>query len=166
MVCVMRRGHPAARGRLGLASLLRLQHLRVSISPVDSRFVDDALARLGHRRRVAANVPHWLVVPEILRVTDLVAVMPERLADVLARAPDGFARHDLPLPETSFEWSLYWHRRHEGSAQHKWLRGMVAEAVGAAPEDDARPEDRYNLACLSAVPAVRRSAPFHASAEG
>lgn len=58
MVCVMRQGHPAARGRLDLERLLGLQHLRVSISPVDSRFVDDALARRGHRRRVAANVPH------------------------------------------------------------------------------------------------------------
>jgi DNA-binding transcriptional LysR family regulator len=131
MVCVMRKGHPAARGRLDLERLLRLQHLRVSISPVDSRFVDDALARVGRRRRVAANVPHWLVVPEVLRTTDLVAVMPERLADVLARAADGFARRDLPLPETAFDWALYWHRRHEGSAQHAWLRGVVAKAIRA-----------------------------------
>ena len=129
MVCVMRQGHPAARGQLDLDRLLGLQHLRVSISPVDSRFVDDALARLGHRRRLAINVPHWLVVPEVLRATDLVAVMPERLADVLARTVDGFARRDLPLPETAFEWALYWHRRQEGSAQHAWLRGVVANAI-------------------------------------
>ena len=131
MVCVMRRDHPAARGRLDLERLLTLQHLRVSISPVDSRFVDDALARLGRRRRVAANVPHWLVVPEVLRATDLVAVMPQRLADVLARAADGFARRELPLPETAFDWALYWHRRHEGSAQHAWLRNLVASSMQA-----------------------------------
>jgi len=129
MVCVMRQGHPAARSRLDLKRLLGLQHLRVSISPVDSRFVDDALARLARRRRVATNVPHWLVVPEVLRATDLVAVMPERLADVLARVADGFARRDLPLPETAFEWALYWHRRHEGSAQHAWLRGLVTNSI-------------------------------------
>jgi DNA-binding transcriptional LysR family regulator len=74
-------------------------------------------------------VPHWLVVPEVLRATDLVAVMPERLADVLARGSDGFARRDLPLASTSFEWSLYWHRRHEGSLQHEWLRRTVGGAV-------------------------------------
>ncbi|WP_207538817.1 LysR family transcriptional regulator [Sabulicella rubraurantiaca] len=130
MVCVMRQAHPSARGRLDLERLLALQHLRVSISPVDSRFVDDALTRMGRSRRVAANVPHWLVVPEVLRATDLVAVMPERLADVLAREADGFARRDLPLPETAFEWALYWHRRHEGSAQHAWLRGLVMRAIG------------------------------------
>jgi len=129
MVCVMRQDHPATRVLLDLECLLGLQHLRVSISPVDSRFVDDALARLGRMRRVAGNVPHWLVVPEVLRATDLVAVMPERLANVLARAADGFAQRDLPLPETAFEWALYWHRRHEGSAQHAWLRSLVANSI-------------------------------------
>lgn len=133
MVCVMRKGHPATRGRFDIPRLLALQHLRVSISPVDSRFVDDALARLGLRRQVAANLPHWLVVPEVLRQTDLVAVMPERLADVLASTMDGFARRDLPLAETRFEWSLYWHRRHEGSAQHSWLRSVVAAAISPPP---------------------------------
>jgi DNA-binding transcriptional LysR family regulator len=129
MVCVMRKGHPAARGPLGIEEFLGLKHLRVSISPVDSRFVDDVLARGGRRRNVAANVPHWLVVPEVLRSTDLVAVMPERLTDVLARPGDGFVRRDLPLPEVAFEWALYWHRRHEGTTQHAWLRGLVAEAT-------------------------------------
>jgi DNA-binding transcriptional LysR family regulator len=131
MVCVMRRSHPAAHGRFDLERLLALQHLRVSISPMDSRFVDDVLARLARRRYVAANVPHWLVVPEVLRATDLVAVMPERFADVLARAEDGFARRDLPLPETAFEWALYWHRRHEGSAPHTWLRELVRNSIQA-----------------------------------
>jgi DNA-binding transcriptional LysR family regulator len=129
MICLMRRQHPAAHGRFDLDRLLGLQHLRVSISPIDSRFVDDALSRLGHRRCVSASVPHWLVVPAVLLTTDLVAVMPERLAEVLAPPEKGFARRDLPLPETSFEWSLYWHRRHNGSSQHKWLRGIVAETV-------------------------------------
>lgn len=131
MVCLMRQDHPAARGPFGLEQLLALGHLRASISPVDSRFVDDALARLGRRRRVVANVPHWLVVPEVLRATDLVAVMPERLANVLARPADGFMRRDLPLAEAAFEWALYWHRRHAGSAQHAWLRGLVTGAVRA-----------------------------------
>ena len=74
-------------------------------------------------------MPHWLVVPEVLRATDLVAVMPQRLADVLARAADGFSRRELPLPETAFEWALYWHRRHDGSAQHAWLRYLVATSM-------------------------------------
>lgn len=129
MVSVMRAGHPAARGRLGLERLLDAPHPRVSIRLIDARFVDDALARLSRRRRVAANAPHWLVLPAVLRATGLVAVMPQRLADVLARPADGFVRPDLPLAESAFEWVLYRHRRHEGGAPHAWLRDLVAGAA-------------------------------------
>lgn len=129
MVCVLRRGHPAARRPLDVGSFLRLDHLRVSISPVDSRFVDDVLARLGLRRRVALNVPHWLVVPEVLRATDMVAVMPERLARVLAAPADGFVLREVPFESSSFDWALYWHRRREGSAEHDWFRTILVTAI-------------------------------------
>ena len=69
---------------------------------MDSRFVDDVLARLGERRRVTLNLPHWLVVPEVLRTTDLVAVMPERLASVLASPRDGFARRERNSADSEF----------------------------------------------------------------
>lgn len=131
MVCVMRKGHPATREPLDIERFIALQQLRVSISPVDSRFVDDVLARLGERRRVTLNLPHWLVVPEVLRTTDLVAVMPERLASVLASPRDGFARRELPFATEPFEWSLYWHRRHEGSRAHVYLRHMVSDCIRA-----------------------------------
>jgi DNA-binding transcriptional LysR family regulator len=140
MVCVLREGHPAARQRLDMAAFLRLDHLRVSISPVDRRFVDDVLARKGRSRRVALNVPHWLVVPEILRTTDMVAVMPERLANVLASPADGFALRALPFASSSFEWALYWHRRREGSAEHAWFRQLLVAAIRGA--DDSIPPAR------------------------
>lgn len=131
MVCVMRRDHWAAHGPLDTGRFLSLDHLRVSISPVDSRFVDDVLARMGYRRRIAVNVPHWLVVPEVLRATDLATVMPTRLADVLARREDGFVHREIPFGSSSFDWALYWHRRHDGSAAHAWLREVVTEAMRA-----------------------------------
>lgn len=145
MVCVFRRGHPATRRPLDIERFLRLDHLRVSISPVDSRFVDDVLARMGQRRRVALNVPHWLVVPAVLRLTDMVAVMPERLANVLAAPTDGFTLRDVPFESSSFEWALYWHRRREGSAEHDWFRRLLAVAIQGATEPGggaARPRAR------------------------
>ena len=78
------------------------------------------------------NVPHWLVVPEILRATDLVSVMSARLADVLARPGEGFVHRDPPFAPSAFEWSLYRHRRHESSAPLSWLRGVIVQAVRAS----------------------------------
>ena len=131
MVCLMRRGHPAADKELTLESFLALGHLRVSISPTDSRFVDDVLAKAHRRRRIALNLPHWLVVPEVVRRTDLVAVMPERLGKVFATGPSRVVLRDLPFASAPFDWSLYWHRRHEGSRAHVWLRRLVGDAVRA-----------------------------------
>lgn len=42
----------------------------------------------------------WLYQRSLL-ATDLIAVMPERLANVLAQPENGFARNDLPLPAPS-----------------------------------------------------------------
>jgi predicted ABC-type transport system involved in lysophospholipase L1 biosynthesis ATPase subunit len=41
---------------------------------------DDALAALGRTRRVGLSVSSFLVLPEILAVSDMIAVVPRRLA--------------------------------------------------------------------------------------
>lgn len=131
MVCVMRAGHPLAGRPLTLEAFVGLSHMKVSMSPTDSRFVDDVLARLGRQRRVALNVPHWLVVPDILRATELVAVMSERLARTF-EAGGGLVLQDLPFASEKFQWASYWHRRHEGSRALAWIRGALRQAAGGS----------------------------------
>lgn len=125
MVCVMRKGHPAATKSLSLENFLAARHLKVSMSPTDLRFVDDVLARQGLARRVALNVPHWLLVPHILEQSDLLSVMPRRLATALGRP--SLSIKDLPFASESFEWSMYWHKRHHGNQSLLWLRKSLRE---------------------------------------
>ncbi|MGB3487127.1 MAG: LysR family transcriptional regulator [Xanthobacteraceae bacterium] len=127
MVCVMRDGHPAAQHPLTMETFLQAAHLKVSMSPTDLRFVDDVLARQGMTRRVAVNVPHWLLVPHVLRESDLLSVMPRRLA--FAMVSEDLAIRDLPFASEPFEWSMYWHRRHDASQDLGWLRSVFSEAV-------------------------------------
>jgi hypothetical protein len=48
------------------------------------RFVSAEMSsRGGSSRDVALNVPHWLIVSRVLARTDLISVMPERLADAI-----------------------------------------------------------------------------------
>jgi DNA-binding transcriptional LysR family regulator len=136
MVCVMRSEHPVASRPLTLEAFLDARHAKVSMSPTDLRFVDAALARLGLARQVALNVPHWLLVPHILRQSDLLAVMPRRFARALHQ--QRLAIRELPLPSEPFEWSIYWHRRHDGDAALRWLRShfvAAAEAPGGPGGD-------------------------------
>jgi len=128
MVCLVRTGHPL-RSAVGIDAFLAHRHLRISISPTDSRFVDNILASLGRRRDVAVNIPHWLLVPPLVRTSDLVAVMPERLAQVMIRETNGLATVDLPFASDRFHWALYWHRRHDQRPAHKWLRDLIVTAA-------------------------------------
>jgi len=122
----MRKSHRLASRRLTLDTFLAERHVRVSMSPTDLRFVDDVLAERRLKRNTALNVPHWLVVPQILRHTDYLAVMPARLADKFAQK--ALVVRDLPFASAAFEWKLYWHRRHDDNPAILWLRTQFRTA--------------------------------------
>jgi DNA-binding transcriptional LysR family regulator len=126
MVCIMRKSHPAAGRRFTLESFIAQEHVKVSMSPTDVRFVDDVLARRGHQRKIVLNVPHWLVVPHVLKKTELLAVIPGHLAQALM--DDGLRMEELPFQSVPFHWMMYWHRRYDQSKANRWLRDQVRQA--------------------------------------
>ena len=126
MVCLMRKSHPLAREELTREAFLAQRHLKTSMSPADLRFVDDVLAREGLERNVGLNVPHWLIVPRVLARSELVAVVPQRFAAAVAGR--SLVLRELSFASGSFEWTLYWHRRHEGSRANGWLRDAIRKA--------------------------------------
>lgn len=126
MVCVMSERHPLAHKRLTLPAFLAQHHIKVSISPLDGRYVDGALAKMGTSRKVALNVPHWLLVPRLLSDSSMVSVLSERYAKLVGA---GLVLHGLPFPGTDFNWSLYWHRRYDATPVHCWLREMLNETA-------------------------------------
>lgn len=129
-VCALRRGHPdAADGRLPLDRFCALDHVLVSYS--GSRFsgvTDRALAALGRERRVVLSVTSFLVLPDILRTSDLVAVVPSRLVEGV----EGLAVLDPPLRIPGFTKTAAWHERVHRDAGHRWLRGLLFETCGPA----------------------------------
>lgn len=122
MVCLMREGHPLGTGTVTMKKFLAFSHVRVAMSPTDIRFVDSVLGK-GLQRDVALTVPHWLLVPRILASTDLITVMSERAARQFVDS--GTVMRPLPFPAGQFDWTMYWHRRHEHSRAHQWLRGQM-----------------------------------------
>ena len=121
----MRRGHPLASQGMTLERFMDARHLKVSMSPTDRRFVDDILRKTGLSRRVAVNVPHWLLVPHVLRQTDLISVMPERFAGAIG---GDLVTLEVPFASDPFEWRLYRHRRHDGNPAVNWLCDRLRQA--------------------------------------
>ena len=127
-VCVVRRGHPIAKKRMTLARFVSLPHAMVAPGGRPGGFVDDALAAIGERRRVACAVPHFLVAPHVIAGTDMVLTLGERVARTFA------AQLDLvvlppPIELGKFTVSLMWHERNADDPGHAWLRTLLREAA-------------------------------------
>ncbi|WP_158784974.1 LysR family transcriptional regulator [Pantoea sp. BAV 3049] len=123
-VCIMRSDHPQAREALTLDRFCKLD--QVLVSHTGGRFsgaTDEALAKIGKKRRVVMAVNSFLMLPEILRVSDLIAVTPYRLA----ATTDGMVVKTPPLPVAGFTKTLAWHDRTHRDAGHRWLRATLTE---------------------------------------
>lgn len=127
-LCAARKGHPAFAHKLTLRRYAGLDHLQVSLSGEPSGMVDEALRRHGARRTVVLTVGHFLVAPEILATTDLVATEPARvLAPAAARL--GLATAAAPIALPSFAVVLAWPRRLGADDGIAWLRREIAAAA-------------------------------------
>jgi DNA-binding transcriptional LysR family regulator len=129
-VCVMRDDHPAAKpGALTLERFCALDHALVSYDGgVFHGVTDDALEGLGRSRRVALSVTSFLVLPRILRGSDLIAVVPRRLID----PGDGLAIVEVPVNVPGFSKTLAWHERTHRSPGHQWIREILFDVSSSA----------------------------------
>lgn len=135
-VCAVRRDHPRAAKQISLDEFCSLQH--VLISPSGGAFVaqtDAALAVLGRSRSVRLSVPHFLLIPEILARSDMMAVLPERLARAHA---DRLQVMEVPFELPPFTIAEVWHERTHRDPARVWLRQSLAELM----EKDSAPMQR------------------------
>ncbi len=123
-VCLFRRGHRLDKRRITLAEFQAAEHVLVVSEGTGHGKVDELLERAGVHRRVRLSVPHFVAVGHILKDTDMVATVPERLALALAE-PFGLAHrpHPAALPEIAI--NLFWHARFHKDPANEWLRGIL-----------------------------------------
>lgn len=123
-VCMMRADHPDAGAPLSLDRFCALEHVLVSYEGESFHGVtDDALANRGRERRVGLSVSSFLVLPEVLAISDMIAVVPERMAE---NRPGMFVC-ETPLPVPGFTKSMAWHGRAHRHPAQAWLRGLLLE---------------------------------------
>ena len=128
-VCIARCGHPKVSRSLNLDTFSALDH--VVVSPRGGGFTgptDAALAARGRSRRVALSVASFLVVPEIVSRSDMIALVPERLVRGIARR---VIVMDPPIPIKGFTIGMVWHDRSTAQPAHRWLRDRIGSLVRA-----------------------------------
>lgn len=137
MVCIARRGRVPARG-VGLERFRKLPHLLVSFKG-EKTGVEQILGPVGKGLRYALIVEHFSSVGPVVAVTDLVAILSERIARRFA------AQYDLvifppPMALEEVVVSQIWHRRHEDDRGHRWMRELVRQSAHAAVQHKPEPE--------------------------
>jgi DNA-binding transcriptional LysR family regulator len=128
-VCAFRKGHALDGKRLTLKAFTEAEHVVVVAAGTGHGMIDEELAKQGVQRQVRLTVPHFVAVGQILQSTDLVATLPERLAESLQK-PFGLAIQPHPgkLPEAGIH--LFWHGRMHQDPANQWLREQWGELFG------------------------------------
>jgi DNA-binding transcriptional LysR family regulator len=129
-VCMFRKGHALDKRKLSLSEFAAAEHLLVISEGTGHGKVDEVLKRSGVERRISLTVPHFVAVGHILQATDLVATVPERLAERMAE-PFGltYVNHPATLPEVAI--NVFWHAKFHKAPANQWLRSMVFELFSA-----------------------------------
>ncbi len=129
-VCVMRREHPLARGRLTPARLVDYAHVVVTAHGESATLVDRALAAGGHRRQTPVRVPVFATAFALLADNDLVAILPERISRAQA-SRFGLVVKKPPIELPGYTLSIAWHQRTAHDPAHRWVREQVLAIAGS-----------------------------------
>lgn len=123
-VCMMRADHPDAGRPMTLDRFCALEQVLVSYDGESFHGVtDDALARIERTRRVGLSVSSFLVLPDVLAISDMIAIVPERMAENRA----GMYVCNAPIDIPGFTKSMAWHGRTHRNPAQVWLRGLLLE---------------------------------------
>ncbi len=122
-VLVGRQQHPKLRDNISLADYLQLEHVVVSLNGGELRTpIDQLLAAQGHTRNVVLSVTSFLLVPELLAQSELVALLPRRLV----RHRSDLTQVPPPIAATGFSVGMFWHERNHGHNGQRWLRQQIS----------------------------------------
>lgn len=93
--------------------------------------VQRVLERLRVDSPCCVRLRHYGALPELVRSSDLVAIVPQMFADAVA------ARHELrvwALPDgAAYDVMMVWHQSVSGDPAQRWLRDQVRRLFGRGP---------------------------------
>jgi DNA-binding transcriptional LysR family regulator len=156
-VWVLRADHPALSAELTTEKLLQLPQLVLATNEVgrsidgiitdaglerfavsDKIFLPDVTAKSRYSTQIKGPIISTVsqVIPPILVESDLVALLPGRMASVMSKLHNIKAiRYDKK--DNVLEHKMIWHRKHGADPAKAWLRSLLRASV--AKLDDSRP---------------------------
>ena len=125
-VCVARKKHPRIRRNLTLEDFERESHLIVTTTATGHTIVEKTLESMNIRRKIGLRIPNFIGLSTLISNTDLLVMVPERLARVIA----GLVPVQIfppPMTVPSYAVMQYWHARSDKEPGNQWLRALIAD---------------------------------------
>ncbi len=122
---VVRSGHPILSGNIDKQQINAWPHAYIAISANTQR--KDELYRsldIDQNTIVHAKQPYFLVAPLIVEKSNLILIMPEMGAKVMAQIID-VQLFELPTQIKNFPFIQVWHPRRDNDKMHQWFRSQV-----------------------------------------
>ena len=126
LLALARPDHPQLGERLTLETYLSLRHVVLTPRTTSLPMIDLTLAKRGLRRQVVVEVPHFLSMPAIVQMTQMVCTLPGRMARLYAEH-FRLRMHEVPLRMPTFPVYLTWHQRADEDPAHRWLREQLID---------------------------------------
>jgi DNA-binding transcriptional LysR family regulator len=137
LVCIARRKHSKIRGTLSLDQFCAFPHVAVRPmgTPQYALSLESALAALDREIKIGLLVSDFLIAPEVVAETDMIALVPRGLAQRYA-GPKALQILMPPVALPKLHFSMIWHERTHRDPVYQWLRDVVADASRElAPRD-------------------------------
>ncbi len=123
--------NPAVYQTVDLETYVTTPHILATLAADDRGIVDEALAKLGLRRRVAVTVPNIYLIPRLVAETGMISHLPRRIATEMLR---GYDLVMLSPPVALPEWhiDMYWGAASASEPTTSWIRSTACRAHWAA----------------------------------
>ncbi|KAA0183164.1 LysR family transcriptional regulator [Cupriavidus cauae] len=124
--CVVRQDHPRVDRRMTVSLFKREKHVAITAAGTGHDLLERELERRRVTRNVALSLPTLPGLGNLLANTDLVATVPERVAQMLMGIANVKALAP-PFPLPTFSIKQHWHERYHQDPANRWLRSVIAD---------------------------------------
>lgn len=108
-----------------LKDYVRIPHVVTRYRGTPGGAIDDALAAAGKQRTIVARTPRFLVVPELVQWSPVLATISSKLANICA-SQRGLTMSPMPLKVPDVTANMVWHSSYDTDPGHRWLRSLFA----------------------------------------
>ncbi len=123
-VCLVNASHPRIGEILTRDQYIAEAHVGITLN--SGKLLDAMLGGQGIERRVLLELPGFLGLSATLCANDLIATLPRRIGETLARSNPELRVLACPVRTPYFIIKQYWYARYHHDAGNRWLRSVCA----------------------------------------